>query len=145
MVALKTRNVTKAILRQLIITMIALFLLSFLRIMQKSYLQFGKNWKIMQGWDSELTLPKDPCPKTRRRSNWSDDAFSQPSLVTSVTSNSETTGSGSESCKHCFLVFSRFSRLDLEGATVLELITDWWLPSSSVVDVSSVELVLRSC
>ena len=145
MVALKTRNVTKAILRQLIITMIALFLLSFLRIMQKSYLQFGKNWKIMQGWGSELTLPKDPCPKTRRRSNWSDDAFSQPSLVTSVTSNSETTGSGSESCKHCFLVFSRFSRLDLEGATVLELITDWWLPSSSVVDVSSVELVLRSC
>ena len=122
MVALKARNVSTAILRQFIITMIALFFFFFhFRLMQKLYLQLVKIEKLCKG---ELTLPKDPCPKTRRRSNWSDDAFSQPSLVTSVTSNSETTGSGSESCKHCFLVFSRFSRLDLEGATVLELITD---------------------
>ena len=85
-----------------------------------------------------LTLPKEPCPKTLRRSNWSDEAFSQPSLVMSLTSNSETTGSIG-SCKEGFV--SRFSRFDLEG---VELITDSWLPSSSVV-VSSLELALRSC
>ena len=122
-VALKTRNVSTAILRQFIITMIALFFFFFFhfRLCKNYTYSLVKIEKLCKG---ELTLPKDPCPKTRRRSNWSDDAFSQPSLVTSVTSNSETTGSGSESCKHCFLVFSRFSRLDLEGATVLELITD---------------------
>lgn len=35
-------------------------------------------------------MPKDPCPKTRNKSNWSEDAFSKPSRVTSLTSISET-------------------------------------------------------
>ena len=38
-----------------------------------------------------LTFPKDPWPRTRRRSNWSGEAFSQPSRVTSITSISDTT------------------------------------------------------
>ena len=33
-----------------------------------------------------LTFPNDPWPKTRRSSNCDGDAFSNPSLVTSVTS-----------------------------------------------------------
>ena len=89
---------------------------------------------------NSLTLPKEPCPKTLRRSNWSDEAFSQPSLVISLTSNSETTAGSIVSCKEGFV--SRFSRFDLEGVELK--FTDSWLLSSSVV-VSSLELALRSC
>ena len=39
------------------------------------------------GW---LTFPNDPWPSTLRRSNCSGEAFSQPSLVISLTSNSDT-------------------------------------------------------
>ena len=39
-----------------------------------------------------LTLPKDPWPRTLRRSNCSGDAFSQPSRVMSLTSISDTMG-----------------------------------------------------